>query len=256
MQLFGTRTIAIICVVGSVISLLLSISAGSPLFAFLCALLLSFSLIIWKYGYAIMPSIFLGLKIKEEIGDFRIPPSQDLIIKKTTTGYIATAYLGVSLEEGGANHPASFERAISLVKFPCKFSILIYTPDLSTYLDELKTKRSMVENKKSQLLSDSKNHPQAVRIEREIAMWTRQLERLSSGEKPVQILSFASTSAFGDSAEEAQTKLRAQIRELKSMLANSLLAQVSELKGEEMKKCFDWEYAIPDSKGAILEEVD
>ncbi len=256
--MFGTRTIALICIAGSAISLLLSVSSGSALFAFLCALLLTLSLILWKYGYAIMPSVFLALGLKEKIGDFQIPPSQDIIVKKTQTGYLSTMFLGVRLEPSPQDQQAqnaNFAKAISSVRSPCKFSILVYNPDMSQALDELKTRRSVAENKKSQLLSDQKSQAQVSILDREIAMWTKQIARLAGGEKPVQSLSFVSTSASGESLEESESRVRSQASELRAVLSSALCAELTPLRGEEMKKCFEWEYAIPGTAAGIMEET-
>lgn len=206
-----------------------------------------------------MPSIFLGLGLKERIGEFQIPPSQDVLVKKTQNGYLATTFLSINLEPvqpTAQPNSSSFAKAISSIRSPCKLSVLLYNPDLSSVLDELKARRSLAENKKSQLLLDQhKNAAQIAVLEREISMWTSQINKLANGEKPIQSLAFVSTTAYGDSFEEAQTKSRSQANEIKAIFANALSARVSILRGEEMKKCFEWEYAIPETATEIKEET-
>jgi len=93
------------------------------------------------------------------------------------------------------------------------------------------------------------------KYEREIAMWETQLQRLIKGVRPMGVLAYAMTSASGVSKEAAIATLRAQVREVKVILQNALNVQVEQLTAEEMKRCFEWEYAFPSGPKEIEESL-
>ena len=63
------------------------------------------------------------------------------------------------------------------------------------------------------------------------------------------------TMAVGVSPAAAIAAVKGQANELKATFSNALNVEISDLKGEDMKKCFDWEVAFPpalkDLKGSI-----
>ena len=195
MQELTSKRVSTFVLFGGGIALLISIFTMNLIAIIVCAFALTLSLLLWKYGFIVMPMVFKLAKVVEVRGDYEIPPSQNCVIKKIGNNYYASMFLGAKITESITEKNKDekttfveyFERAISSVKSIAKFSVIVHNIDMSEAIDEIKAKRSWCETKKSQVLgSDDKNkEADAARLEREIIMWNRQLERLSSGEKPM-----------------------------------------------------------------------
>ena len=223
------------------------------------------AVIFFKYGYLVVPLITQKSKIVmvTDTG-YEIPPSQDVITKKVGNEYYASAFLAIRIFESATERTDQqnvtynqfFERAISNMRYAVKICYLLYAEDVAE-------KRRMIETKKaeSQLRlarERDKGDPDVLKMdkyEREIAMWETQLQRLIKGVRPMGVLAYAMTSASGVSKEAAIATLRAQVREVKVTLQNALNVQVEQLSAEEMKKCFEWEYAFPSGPKEIEESL-
>jgi hypothetical protein len=198
-------------------------------------------------------------KVVEVRGGYEIPPSRDYIIKKSATGYHATKFLEVQFYESSRDKdsPAkqhmfeSFEKAISSLKYIVKISMMVSPLDLSVHIDDIKTKRSAVEARRAKM-SDSGD---AVRLDREISSHNKLLERLTHGEKPVEITSYASTTAFGLTREEAVSRVKRQANEVKTILSSSLGCDIVELSDLGMIKCFEWDTFFPTTSEELKDEV-
>ena len=59
------------------------------------------------------------------------------------------------------------------------------------------------------------------------------------------VIAYAMTTATGASKEGAIANVRAQARQLKTIIANSLNVEVEWLTADEMLKCFEWERFLP-----------
>ena len=93
-----------------------------------------------------------------------------------------------------------------------------------------------------------KPNPDALTIdkwEREIDRLNDMLSRLTSGEKPMGTLMYIATTGVGVSEDAAIAQAKKQVDEVRSTVANALNIEIVPLKGEDMKKCFKWERAIP-----------
>lgn len=224
-----------------------------------------FAILFLKYGYVVMP--ILTQKMGRSVGleaDYEIPPSQDVVIKKKNGLFYASAFLGIKIYESALEKTQEenivfseyFERAISNLKFVAKISMMVYAEDIEE-------KRKIMETKKaeSQLrLSREREKPEPDvlkidRYEREVAMWEAQLDRLVKGMRPMGLVAYAMTTSTGITSEGAIASVRAQARELKTVLANSLNVDVEFLTADEMLKCFEWERMLPPTSEKLDEEM-
>jgi len=258
---FVNRAITIASLLGGFIAIVLSLIFGSPLFAVIAAILFAFSLMLWKYGYLIIPILTQATNIIEIRDNYEVPPSRDYIIKKNPAGYYATKFLEIRFYESSMDKSEdgkkllfeSFEKAVSSLKYVVKLSMLISAIDISKHIDEIKTKRSNVETKRS---AEEKLHPgELIRYDREIAMLNRLLDRFSRGERPVEVVSFATTTSFGLTRDEAVSRANRQAKELRTILSSSLGCDVTELKDLDMLRCFEWELFYPTTEDEIRDEV-
>lgn len=243
--------------VATVIAFGLGSTLGSTTFFLLLFALLACpaSIMVYKYGYWVIPYFTRGLRtIRTQDALFEMPPSEDVLVKYEGGAYTATLFLGVRIFKSstamGEDEKAAFmslwERAVSGMKSVVKFGTLIYIKDLSKYRESIESRKA----KAQMLLGQEREKPnpdQAYmeRVEREIAMWDNIQSRLSVGEKPTAISTFIQASATGATRDAAIAAARAHANEIRATVGTALNVEVIPLSGEEMKRCFDWAYAVP-----------
>jgi hypothetical protein len=92
-------------------------------------------------------------------------------------------------------------------------------------------------------------------MDRELAYWNRLLDRITQGERPVEIVAFSSTTAFGLTRDEAVSRVTRQSKELKTILSSSLGCDIRDLTDLEMLKCFEWDYFFPTTQEEIKDAL-
>lgn len=257
------RLYTILSLSGGLCCLAAAVFFSSAAAAALGALCFLASLVIWKYGYALMPMLMNSAKIVEVGRNFEIPPAQDAIVGVSNGKFLATAYLAAALydsasekgKEGAYAMGEMFERAVSSAGFPFKVSALVVPLDLKDEIEEISAKRSIAESKRGKLSGKRGNDAEIARLEREIAMWGRQMEKLSTGEKPLDVVFHFSTTASGFSKEEALARARAQSDELSIVMGSALQCEMRKLKGEEMKRVFWWDFFGPSDRDELADEM-
>ena len=259
--MFINRAITIAALVGGALALIVSIVQGSVLLTGGSAVLFLLSIVTWKYGYLFIPVITRATNIVEIRNGHEVASTRDYILKKTGNGYYATKYLEIRFYESTMDKKdeekrimfESFEKAIASMKYIVKISLMISAIDLSKHIDEIKTKRSSAEAKKARQGRESGD--EIIRLDREIAMWNRLLDRITHGERPVELLAFASTTAFGLTREEAASKVRRQGKEVKTILSSSLGCEVRDLADLDMIRCFEWDLFFPTTQEELRDAV-
>lgn len=252
------RFVVFTTLLGGFFALILSFILELSILSLFSLILFFLTLVIWKYGYILIPFFTRAVNIIEIRDQIIIPPTRNYIIKKTEEGYFVTKFLQIifhesALEKGNdSNFFQSFEKLITSFKYPIKISFLFSPVDMSKYIDEVKSKRSEAEAKLNNpnLTPLDKNL-----LEREILMWNRILKKLSSGEKPMELIVFLSTTSFSTSKEDALSQVNRQIQELKTIISSTLSAEVKELSDNEMIKCIEWTYFIPPSNEDLRDEL-
>ncbi|MCC7570545.1 hypothetical protein KO465_04315 [Candidatus Micrarchaeota archaeon] len=218
-------------------------------------ILVILTLTIWKFGYIFTPLFGSFIKSDINMGEYNMLNTLDAIYKKMDDQYYVSKFLTANIHESTTEKTEDekglmmeyFERAITSFKYPVKVSLLIRNVDLTKELDELRAERSRLENRKSQLSSGSsqENSSQVSIIERKIAMINKELEKLTSGDKPMEIVSLIMTTSKGGSIDEAKMKAEAQTKEIQAVVGNALSVSVTPLSGDEMLKAFDFQFFIP-----------
>ncbi len=252
------KQFALLTVGIELLCILAALLTGSVLFIALCLLLASFSIIMMKYGYMLVPMLTTRFKTVEIRDKYEIPPTQDVVVKRVGSRYYASAFLQARVSESVTDKPETarttmelFEKAITSVRDVVKFSVLIHNVDLDKYVDKIKAARSRAETKKSQLASSSPSPntlADIARLDREIAMHTSQLERVATGERPVSVVSYVMTTASSANREEAIEKAKHQATEIRTVVGSALDVDVIPLIGDDMKKCFEWEFILPSER--------
>jgi len=230
-----------------------------PNFAIAIAGIISFlfAAAVWRFGYLIKPMVTKQLRVIEGFGKYEMPPSQDVIIKKVGNRYYASAFMHVHFTQSSTEkNPAQvaairqgYERALSSLNYVYKISNMVCPVELSPYVEKIKEKRSSAEARLSELSSlpsSSNVGSEMARLNREIQSYGSQLERIQAGERPMRVLNYAMTCASSNSRDEAISRTRQQCAEIKSVLSSTLDTEISLMRGDDMKRCFEWELMLPD----------
>jgi hypothetical protein len=257
------RLYTVLCLAGGLFCLAAALFFGSATAAAFGALFFLLSLTTWRYGYVLVPMIMNGAKVVEVGRSFEIPHTQDAIVGSAGGKFLATAFLSArlydSVSERGAEGAYAmgemFERAVSSTGFPFKVCAMIFPLELREEMEEMRAKRSIAETRKEKLAKGRGHDSELARLEREIAMWSNQIERLSSGEKPLDVIFYFSTTASGFSREEALSRASSQCDELSVVAGAALQCEMRRLKGEEMKRLFWWDFFGPTDRDELEDEM-
>lgn len=221
--------------------------------------------LIWKYGYLIIPFLTQRARIVMVTSDgYEVPPEEDCIIKNSNGIFYASSFLSLKIYESATeksldeniNYSKYFERAISNLKYVTKIAYMLYVEDVGEKRKMIETKRAESQLRLSR--EREKPEPDVLKIdkyERDVAHWDAQLNKLIKGVKPMGVIAYSMTTATGISKEAAIAAVRAQASELRSVLANALNLEVLQLTGDEMLKCFEWERFYPMSAQELEESV-
>ncbi len=212
---------------------------------------------VWRFGFILKPILAKQANIMEGFGKYEIPPSQDVIVKKESDRYYASAYLLVRFTQSSTEKTPeqialtrqSYERALSSLNYVYKISNMICPVDLSGFLDKIKERRSSAESRLSELQSlppSTNQGADMTRLKREIESYENQLDKILEGERPMRVLNFAMTCATSHSRDDAVAKAKQQAAELKTVIASTLDTEVLHLGGDEMKRCFEWDHMLPE----------
>lgn len=218
-----------------------------------------------KYGYIVLPMITQQTKIvvMTDTG-FEIPPSQDVILKKSEGLYYASAFLGIKIHESASEKTLEeniayneyFERAISNLKYVSKISYMLYVEDITEKRRNIEAKRAEAQLRLAR--EREKPEPDVLKIdkfEKEVGSWDNQLNKLIKGIKPMGVVAYAMTTASGVSKEGATASVKAQAKEMKSALENTLNVELEWLTADEMMKCFEWERFLPTTSQELEESA-
>ncbi|MCC7570048.1 hypothetical protein KO465_01735 [Candidatus Micrarchaeota archaeon] len=226
------------------------------------------SLLIYQYGYLIVPIFtkFSRIVVVTPDKEYEIPPSQDVIIKKTGDSYYATKFLGVQIFESAAEksteenvtYMLAFERAISSVKHVTKFSMMVYVLDITEKKRDIETRKYEAQLKLAKQREKGQDMDVLLidKYEHEISMWEKELEKISRGEKPMAVVAYIMTTAIGVSKEAAMAAANGQANEIRASVSNALNAKIEIMKADDMLRCFQWEYLLPVSYAEWKQQVD
>ncbi|MCM8830697.1 MAG: hypothetical protein NC918_00685 [Candidatus Omnitrophica bacterium] len=246
-------------VIGAV-SIIFSYSFQKPELLVFSSLSFIFGLIIFRFGYFLAPFLSEFANIWTKYGPYEFSPSQDVLLKKTSEGYYASMFLSITLKDSSTFKSESqnlmlmqmFEKAITSLRHTTKISLIITNVDVSQFLEKLIEKRSLAEQKLSQV---KPNSSQAEILKREIESYNSQIKKISSGQKPMQVLAYAQVTAFAATKSEAIQKVKNIAQQSAAILANALATEVNVLNGKDVLVCFEWEVLAPSSKEEIENEL-
>lgn len=256
-------------IVGTVLSFTRSAEIGTTMMFLLILIgILSVALTygVFMAAYFIMPFITRALRVSEDLSEgYRIPPSQDVVVRNVGGIYQATMFMAAKFfeaavagveEEAGTSYMELWERNLAALRFPMKFSIIAYLEDVVKYREGIETQRATAQIKLGK--EREKPNPDALTMdkwEREKERLNAMLARLTAGEKPMGVLMYVSTMGLGVNEESAIAQVKKQVEEIRATVANALNLDMVPLNGEDMKKCFRWEFMIPPEPKTFFAQV-
>jgi hypothetical protein len=228
----------------------------NPIIAMVAILSFLAAAAVWRFGFIIKPIITKHTHMLEGFGKYEIPAQQDVIVKKEGNNYHATSYLLVRFTQSATEKTPdqiavtrqSYERALSSLNYVYKISNMVCPVDLTPHVDRIKERRSKAESRLSEISSlppSSNTGSEMALLKREVESCENQLQKIQSGERPMRVVNFAMTTASSHSKDDAIARVKQQAAELKTVVSSTLDTEVIQLTGDEMKRCFEWEYMLP-----------
>jgi hypothetical protein len=265
MDEMSNKTYAMAALAIGGLAVVASLLAQNALVALLAALMVLLSAVLWKTGHILLPMLTGHFNTVEVRDPYEIPPQRDMVIKRCGSRYYASMFMQARITSSVTEMDLAskslfmeyFERAVGSVRSVVKFSVVVAGVDMSEFGDKLKSRRGEIETDRARLAASGKVSEQAelTRLDREVSMINKQLERMASGEKPMEVLAYVMTTAVGLSREDASRKVRNQAAEVKTGVANALNVDIQSLADEDMLRCLEWEYMLPTTLAELTEQV-
>src|SRR5271157_1641678 len=109
--MFANRAVTAVSLLGGVLAIIISLVYANPILPIVAAVFFCMTLLIWKYGYLIIPVFTRATNVVEVHGDgYEVPPTRDYIIKKNESGYYASKFLEVKFYESSMDKNADEKR--------------------------------------------------------------------------------------------------------------------------------------------------
>ncbi len=257
--------------ISSMVILLLLVNAGTfgPFTILLVILALIAIIMLFLINYAdflLFPLLTNILKLNIiPAKNYYIPKEQNCVIKNINGIYYATGYLTANLynyvftkEESIDDEtlmieaPTRWERALMSIKFPFKYNLIVSSQDVQSYREELEGKLSLLEFRLSKEMSSGNPSQMTVDdLQRQIRVIQARIDRLSSGERPVQSLMYIESTAAGISEKAAKDALTSQLNQLQTIM-NGFDLNIIRVTGRELYYLFKFNYFIPNSNSELL----
>lgn len=254
LHLVASLLIVLLVIVGSSslgIFSLLTITIA--LFAALVILLLQYA------DYLVFPVVTRLLAINIiPFKNYAIPKEQDSVTKYINNVYYATGYISANIynyvfaaesveedESAMVLAPDKWEKATMNIHFPFKFHLISAAQDIQVFRDELETKRGLYEFQYSKEGSATSPNPMGMEnIERQIRVVQARIDRLGSGEKPINCIMYIESTAIGVSEKEARDSLTKQLNELQTVF-NVFDLSMTRVYGRELYLLQKMTYIVP-----------
>jgi len=227
----------------------------------LAIMTIAMTLIINYADFVLFPlvTMVLGIKIIAAKNCY-IPKNSNCIIKYVNGIYYATGFLTANVynyifEAEGVDEsedqklgeaPDKWERIVMNIDFPFRYNIITASQDIQVYRDELEGKRGVMEVQLSREMGNSTPNQLTIQeLEKKMNILDARIERLSTGERPVNSMMYIETTAVGVSEKEAVDALANQLNHLQTLF-NSFDLSITRVIGREIYYLFTFNYSLPD----------
>lgn len=218
------------------LTFLISFLTFNPVVIVLTALLFAISVIVWKYGELITPMITKAFGITQRVGAMEIVPERDLLVRKWQGQFVAVKFLLLKFY-GRSPSSEAFQKAVVSLPTNVRLSLLIRPVDLSTLIERLTEQRSFYEAK----LQSAKDEAERRTLERKINHVESLLNKLASGEKPIEALAYAAIYERSRTKADAIRQAREKAYAIRGLLSSVLGAEVSEARDQRLLELLESE---------------
>ncbi len=189
---------------------------------------------------------------------YTIPKTQDSVIKLVNGIYYATGYLTGNLygyvfqsqqeqpdEAAMALAMDKWERVVMNVNFPFKFNVITMSENVQKYRDDLDGQRGYLQFQISrEMQSTNPNQMTIEGLQRQMALVQAKMDRVATGERPMNTLIYIESTAVGVSEREAQDALTNQLSQLQTVF-NAFDLNIMRITGREVYHLSQMNYRIP-----------
>ncbi len=227
-------------------------------------MLLSFAslgvILVLNYAdFLLFPAItkMLGISVLLSKSD-TAPKEQNRVVRYSNGLYYATGYLTANIfkytfqeeaivgqdDQVMADAPGKWERIVMNVDFPFKFNVISNPKDIQKYREDLEGRRGFLEfqiSKESQ--RDSPNAMTLQELQRKMNIMQVRIDRISSGELPLNSIMYVETTAVGVSDKAAADALSNQLSRLQTMF-NAMDLGVTRVTGREVHTLYKLNYVL------------
>ncbi len=201
----------------------------------------------------------LGIKIQLS-KDHYCPKEQNRIIKYTNGIYYATGYLTANLynyifrAEGIENSddseiilaPEKWERIVMNIDFPFKFNVITNPKDVQKYREDLEGDRGFLEFQISRESNSSNpNQMTLTELQRKVNVLQAKIDRMSSGELPLNTIMYIETTGVGISEKDASDALTTQLNRLETVF-HTFDLNIIRITGREIHTLHRLNYVLLD----------
>ena len=246
----------------SVFLILIGLSNYGAFGAILAPLAVLAVVVILLLNYAdflIFPGVMQLLGISVTLAkDNVVPREQNRIVKYTNGLYYATGYLTANIykyvfreeailgqdDQMMVNAPEKWERVVMNADFPFKFNIISSPKDVQKYREDLEGTRGYLEFQISK--ESQRDNPSAMTIQelqRKVNIVQARIDRISSGELPLNSIMYIETTAVGVSEKAAADALTNQLARLQTLF-NALDLGITRVTGREIHTLYKLNFVL------------
>ncbi len=189
---------------------------------------------------------------------YTISDGQEAVVKVSGGVYYATGYLTGNIygyvftsevpEESDKDFSGAvdrWERTAMNIDFPFKFNVMTMPEDVQVYRDELDGQRGYVEFQMSREAASTKPNDMTMQeFQRKLQILQEKMDRVSQGERPLNVIMYIESTAVGVSEKEALDTLTLQLTELQTLF-NAFDLSIFRVTGREVHFLHEFDYKIP-----------
>ncbi|MCL4553090.1 MAG: hypothetical protein M1321_00480 [Candidatus Marsarchaeota archaeon] len=209
--------------------------------------------------FMLFPAVMsmLGIKVMLSKND-TVPKEQNRVVRYTNGLYYATGYLTANIykyvfhEEAIVQSddqimieaPGKWERIVMNIDFPFKFNVISNPKDIQKYREDLEGRRGFYEFQISK--ESQRENPSAMtlqELQRKMNVLQARIDRISSGELPLNSIMYIETTAVGVSDKAAADALTMQLSRLETMFSSMDMA-VTRVAGREVHTLYKFNYML------------
>ena len=220
----------------------------------------AFILMLNYADFLIFPAVtkLLGIKIQLSKEHYCLK-EQNAILKYTGGIYYATGYLTANIynyvfnaESSNPNSdddqislaPEKWERILMNVDFPFKFNVITDAKDVQKYREDLEGERGFLEFQLSRESNSSNpNQMTLTELERKINVTQAKIDKMSSGELPLNTIMYIETTAVGISEKDAVDSLTNQLNRLETVF-HTFDVNILRVVGREIHTLYKLNYLL------------